>query len=52
VGRCRRQAPDIDGVTYVKSSGDHPLPPGSLVPCRIVAADDYDLFAEPIQWTD
>lgn len=52
VGRCRRQAPDIDGVTYVKSSGDHPLPPGSLVPCRIVAADDYDLFAEPIQLAD
>jgi len=47
VGRCRRQAPDIDGVTYVKG-GDRPLPPGSLVFCRIVAADDYDLFAEPI----
>jgi ribosomal protein S12 methylthiotransferase len=51
VGRCRRQAPDIDGVTYVKN-GDPPLPPGSLIPCRIVAADDYDLFAEPIQLTD
>ncbi|SEM00528.1 SSU ribosomal protein S12P methylthiotransferase [Syntrophus gentianae] len=51
IGRCRRQAPDIDGITYVKS-GDQPLPPGTLVPCRIVAADDYDLFAEPIQTLD
>ncbi len=51
VGRGRRQAPDIDGVTYVKTGG-RPLPPGTLVPCRIVAADDYDLFAEPIQLTD
>ena len=47
VGRCRRQAPEIDGVTYVKG-GNQALPPGSLVPCRIVAADDYDLFAEPV----
>jgi len=47
IGRCRRQAPDIDGVTYVKG-GDRPLPFGSLIPCRIVAADDYDLFAEPL----
>jgi len=47
VGRCRRQAPDIDGVTYVKS-GNQALPPGSLVPCRIIAADDYDLFAQPV----
>jgi ribosomal protein S12 methylthiotransferase len=47
MGRCRRQAPDIDGVTYVRS-GARPLPAGSLVPCRIVAADDYDLFAETI----
>lgn len=47
IGRCRRQAPDIDGVTYV-NGGDRPLTPGSLVTCRIVAADDYDLFADPI----
>ncbi|OPY86995.1 MAG: Ribosomal protein S12 methylthiotransferase RimO [Syntrophus sp. PtaU1.Bin208] len=51
VSRCRRQAPDIDGVTYVKT-GDQPLPPGALIPCRIVAADDYDLFAEPVQSPD
>jgi len=51
IGRCRRQAPDIDGVTYVKS-GVQLLPPGSLIPCRIVAADDYDLYAEAIPTPD
>jgi len=46
VGRCRRQAPEIDGVTYLK--GGTPQA-GELVRCRITAADDYDLFAEIIQ---
>ena len=43
VGRCRRQAPDIDGITYVK--GEY-LAPGDIVHCEIVAASEYDLFAE------
>lgn len=51
IGRCRRQAPDIDGLTYVKG-GKQPFLPGSLVQCRIVAADDYDLFAEVISSPD
>jgi ribosomal protein S12 methylthiotransferase len=41
-GRCRRQAPEIDGITYVKG---RQAKTGSIVPCRILAADDYDLFA-------
>jgi len=51
IGRCRRQAPDIDGLTYVKG-GKQPFLPGYLVQCRIVAADDYDLFAEVISSPD
>jgi ribosomal protein S12 methylthiotransferase len=43
VGRCRRQAPEIDGVTYLKGV-NHPI--GSIVPCKITAADDYDLFGK------
>ena len=43
VGRCRRQAPEIDGVTHVRGRG---LEAGRLIRCRIVAADEYDLFAE------
>ena len=45
VGRCRRQAPEIDGVTHVRGAASET---GELVTCRITAADDYDLFAEII----
>jgi ribosomal protein S12 methylthiotransferase len=45
MGRCRRQAPEIDGVTYIKDSKS---PIGSIVKCEIPAADEYDLFAEII----
>lgn len=41
VGRCRRQAPEVDGVTYIKT-GSAEI--GSIVKCRIVSADHYDLF--------
>jgi ribosomal protein S12 methylthiotransferase len=43
MGRCRRQAPEIDGVTYLREGAPET---GALVACRISAADDYDLFAE------
>ncbi|MCX7816551.1 MAG: 30S ribosomal protein S12 methylthiotransferase RimO [Syntrophales bacterium] len=43
LGRCRRQAPEIDGVTYVKGEN---LSPGDIVTCRIVRSDTYDLFGE------
>jgi ribosomal protein S12 methylthiotransferase len=43
IGRCRRQAPEIDGATHLRG-GDPKT--GTIVPCRIIAADDYDLFAE------
>lgn len=45
LGRCRRQAPEIDGVTHIRGAA---AKPGTILPCRIVAADDYDLFAEPL----
>jgi len=41
-GRCRRQAPDIDGITYLRGKN---LQEGVFVKARIVAADEYDLFA-------
>lgn len=43
LGHCRRQAPEIDGVTYVKGEN---LSPGDIVMCRIVGTDVYDLFGE------
>jgi len=42
-GRCRRQAPEIDGITYLK--GDHPSP-GDILTCIITDATEYDLFGE------
>ncbi len=44
-GRCRRQALEIDGVTYIKGPKSST---GSIVKCKITSADDYDLFGEII----
>lgn len=43
VGRCRRQAPEIDGLTYIKGEN---LAAGAFAECRVTDADCYDLFAE------
>jgi len=43
IGRAKRQAPDIDGITYVKAEEKAF---GDIVECRVVSADDYDLIAE------
>ena len=45
MGRCRRQALEIDGVTYIKISK---APIGSIVKCRITSSDEYDLFGKII----
>lgn len=45
IGRCRRQAPEIDGVTYIKDSTSAI---GSIVKCKITAVDEYDLFGKTI----
>jgi len=48
-GRCRRQAPEIDGITYVKGKN---LTIGDIMICKITAADDYDLFTEVVSTSD
>jgi ribosomal protein S12 methylthiotransferase len=45
LGRTYADAPDVDGITWVR--GTH-LRPGDLVACEIVAAEDYDLIARPV----
>jgi tRNA A37 methylthiotransferase MiaB len=42
-GRTRFQAPEIDGITYVKG-GKVAL--GDFIKCRVTAAEIYDLYAE------
>lgn len=41
VGRIARQAPEIDGITYIQGANS----PGKVLRCRITAASDYDLVA-------
>ena len=45
--RSYADAPEIDGVVTIE--GDYGLRPGDLVPVVIEAADDYDLWATPLQ---
>lgn len=45
VGRCRRQAPEIDGVTYIKDAN---AKIGRIIRCTITDADHYDLFGKAI----
>ena len=42
-GRCRRQAPEIDGITYLK--GKNPAI-GEILTCTIKDATEYDLLGE------
>ncbi len=46
VGRSFRDAPEIDGSVVVRPLGERPAP-GDLVRARIIAAEPYDLVAEP-----
>lgn len=46
VCRSSRQAPDIDGVIYLKPSKQQVITPGQLVKARIVSSLGYDLAAE------
>ncbi|WP_346829469.1 30S ribosomal protein S12 methylthiotransferase RimO [Pseudomonas abietaniphila] len=46
VGRSFFDAPEIDGNVFVESDRD--LKPGDKVMCRVVDADEYDLWAEPV----
>lgn len=45
IGRCPRQAPEVDGVTYVKD-GNAAI--GDFVSCTITGADHYDLYGKMI----
>ena len=44
-GRPYTDAPDVDGITWVRGTG---FGPGDLVACEIVAAEAYDLIARPV----
>jgi ribosomal protein S12 methylthiotransferase len=45
IGRPYTDAPDVDGITWVRGTR---LSPGDLVACEIVGTDQYDLIARPV----
>jgi ribosomal protein S12 methylthiotransferase len=46
IGRSAWDAPDIDGCVFLNRAGG--IKPGDLVRARVVAADEYDLWAKPL----
>ncbi|WP_210396903.1 30S ribosomal protein S12 methylthiotransferase RimO [Motiliproteus sediminis] len=46
-GRSKADAPDIDGNVYLE--GATGLQPGDIVRARVIDADAYDLWAEPVR---
>ncbi|WP_019603281.1 30S ribosomal protein S12 methylthiotransferase RimO [Teredinibacter turnerae] len=46
LGRSFADAPEIDGVVIVEDSAH--LASGSLIKARVTAADEYDIWAEPL----
>jgi ribosomal protein S12 methylthiotransferase len=49
LGRSMADAPEIDGRVYLPSGkGAKKLAPGAVVRARVTAADEYDLWADPV----
>ncbi|MBI4398133.1 MAG: 30S ribosomal protein S12 methylthiotransferase RimO [Candidatus Omnitrophica bacterium] len=48
VGRSYRDAPDVDGLVYVRANPEIKYQPGDIIPCRIREAFDYDLSGEAL----
>jgi ribosomal protein S12 methylthiotransferase len=45
VGRLAQQAPEVDGVTYVRAPRETSCQVGEIVRARVIRAAEYDLFA-------
>ncbi len=49
LGRSMADAPEIDGRVYLPAgAGKSALAPGTIISARVTAADEYDLWAEPV----
>jgi ribosomal protein S12 methylthiotransferase len=46
VGRTMAQAPEVDGVTYIRVDPGREAPVGSIVQARIVDTLEYDIIGE------
>lgn len=48
IGRSKYDAPEIDGLVYIKNRGQYPqIQVGDIVDVTITASKDYDLYAVP-----
>lgn len=47
IARSSADAPEIDGLVFVSDTGDAAV--GDLIDVEVTAADDYDLYAVPVQ---
>lgn len=50
IGRCYADAPEIDGRVYL--NGFTEIDPGEALLAKVIAADEYDLWAEPVYEDD
>ena len=49
VGRSKYDAPEIDGLIYIKNMGQYDnIQAGDIIQVEIIAAKDYDLYAKPL----
>lgn len=49
IGRSKYDAPEIDGLIYIKNMGQYDqIQVGEIIDVEIIASKDYDLYARPI----
>lgn len=49
VGRSKYDAPEIDGLIYIKNMGQYDqIQVGEIIDVEIIASKDYDLYAKPL----
>ncbi|MFN4131538.1 MAG: hypothetical protein ACK4GE_00500, partial [Caldimicrobium sp.] len=46
-GLAKIQAPEIDGITYIKVNKKKSVSPGELLKVKIIKSGIYDLWVEP-----
>lgn len=46
IARTKYDAPEIDGLVYIKNNGLKNVAVGDIVRAKIIKADEYDLFAQ------
>lgn len=49
IGRSKYDAPEIDGLIYIKNMGQYDqIQVGEIIDVEIIASKDYDLYAKPL----